>query len=59
MFVHDLDSSVSFYRELLGMTVTVADNTAALLVSADGFQLYVRSMGPNPRMRWAESVFST
>lgn len=47
MFVRDLDSSVSFYRELLGMTVTVADNTAALLVSADGFQLYVRSMGPN------------
>jgi len=33
--VRDLDSSVSFYRELLGMTVTVADNTAALLVSAE------------------------
>lgn len=39
MFVHSLDRSVAFYRELLALDVTVADSTAALLVSPDGFQL--------------------
>lgn len=47
MFVRDLDSSVGFYRELLGMEVTVSSNSAALLVSTGGFQLYLRSMGQN------------
>jgi catechol 2,3-dioxygenase-like lactoylglutathione lyase family enzyme len=47
MFVHDLDASVSFYRELLSMEVTVRSTSAALLASAAGFQLYLRSMGPD------------
>jgi CBS domain-containing protein/catechol 2,3-dioxygenase-like lactoylglutathione lyase family enzyme len=45
MFVRELERSVSFYRELLALEVAVRDNTAALLVSPDGFQLYLRSMG--------------
>ena len=47
MFVTELERSVAFYRELLGWPVTVRDNTAALLVGPDGFQLYLRSMGKN------------
>jgi CBS-domain-containing membrane protein/catechol 2,3-dioxygenase-like lactoylglutathione lyase family enzyme len=46
MFVRELERSVSFYRELLALEVAVSDNTAALLVSPDGLQLYLRSMGP-------------
>ena len=45
MFVRELERSVRFYRELLALEVAVHDNTAALLVSPDGFQLYLRSMG--------------
>jgi catechol 2,3-dioxygenase-like lactoylglutathione lyase family enzyme len=45
MFVRELERSVSFYRELLGLKVNVRDNAAALLVSPDGFELYLRSMG--------------
>jgi catechol 2,3-dioxygenase-like lactoylglutathione lyase family enzyme len=44
MFVDDVESSVTFYRELLGMEVTIRGTSAALLVSTDGFQLYLRSM---------------
>lgn len=47
MFVHDLDASVAFYRELLRMEVTVRRDSAALLVGRAGFQLYLRSMGPS------------
>ena len=46
MFVRELERSVRFYRELLALEVTVQDKEAALLVSPDGFQLYLRSMGP-------------
>lgn len=45
MFVHDLDRSVAFYQELLALAVTAQDDSAALLVSPDGFQLYLRGMG--------------
>jgi len=45
MFVHDLDRSVTFYQEPLALDVAVREGTAALLVSPDGFQLYLRSMG--------------
>ncbi len=45
MFVHELERSVRFYRELLALEVAVHDNTAALLVNPDRFQLYLRSMG--------------
>jgi catechol 2,3-dioxygenase-like lactoylglutathione lyase family enzyme len=47
MFVGDLESSVRFYCELLNMNVTVRSNAAALLANPDGFQLYLRSVGPN------------
>jgi catechol 2,3-dioxygenase-like lactoylglutathione lyase family enzyme len=45
MFVDALESSVAFYRELLGMEVKARDELAALLVSADGSQLYLRDKG--------------
>jgi catechol-2,3-dioxygenase len=45
MFVRELDRSVSFYQELLRLQVSVRDYTAALLVTPDGFQLFLRSMG--------------
>lgn len=46
MFVRDLERSIRFYRELLALQISVQENTGALLVSPDGFQLYLRSMGP-------------
>ncbi|GAA4639005.1 hypothetical protein GCM10023196_098940 [Actinoallomurus vinaceus] len=46
VFVHDLDDSVDFYRELLRMEVTVRTTSAALLVGRNGFQVYVRTVGP-------------
>ena len=45
MFVSNLDTSVSFYRKLLCADVTVIDDTAALLVLADGNQVYLRDIG--------------
>jgi len=45
MFVADLNRSVVFYQELLGLEVTTRDDEAALLVSPDGYQLYLRSAG--------------
>lgn len=45
MFVADLDRSVIFYQELLGLEATARDDDAALLVSPDGYQLYLRVMG--------------
>ncbi|MGI5404979.1 VOC family protein [Streptomyces sp. CA-135486] len=47
VFVHDLDASADFYRELLKMEVTVRTATAALLVGRNGFQVYVRAVGPH------------
>jgi catechol 2,3-dioxygenase-like lactoylglutathione lyase family enzyme len=44
MFVQDLDRSVSFYRQVLGLEVVDQTPTAALL-TADGSQLILRSMG--------------
>jgi catechol 2,3-dioxygenase-like lactoylglutathione lyase family enzyme len=46
MFVHELDASVAFYSEVLQMDVTVREPSAALLVNASSFQLYLRQMGP-------------
>jgi catechol 2,3-dioxygenase-like lactoylglutathione lyase family enzyme len=47
MFVQQLDRSVSFYREVLALEVTDQSPTAALLVSPEGAQLILRSMGDN------------
>jgi catechol 2,3-dioxygenase-like lactoylglutathione lyase family enzyme len=47
MFVRELEQSATFYTRLLGWAVVLRDYSAALLVSPDGSQLYLRSMGPN------------
>ena len=44
MFVSELELSVAFYRQVLGMEVTIRRTSAALLVNADGFQLYLRKI---------------
>jgi hypothetical protein len=46
MFVAEVDRSAAFYAELLAWTVTVQDADVALLVSPDGYQLYLRRRGP-------------
>jgi catechol 2,3-dioxygenase-like lactoylglutathione lyase family enzyme len=45
MFVQDLDRSVSFYAEVLALTVADRSPTAALLISGAGSQLILRAMG--------------
>jgi catechol 2,3-dioxygenase-like lactoylglutathione lyase family enzyme len=45
MFVLDLDRSVSFYTEVLGLEVTDQSSTAALLTSPGGSHLIIRAMG--------------
>jgi catechol-2,3-dioxygenase len=47
MFVHNLERSVSFYQELLGLKVSDRSPTAALLVNEDGSQLVLRAFGQN------------
>ena len=47
MFVQELDRSVSFYTDVLGLDVADRDATAALLISAGGTQLILRAMGGN------------
>ncbi|WP_405717322.1 VOC family protein [Streptomyces sp. NBC_01537] len=46
LFVHDHDESAGFYQDLLKMEVTVRTATAALLVGRNGFQVYLRTVGP-------------
>ncbi len=45
IYVRDLDASVSFYTEVLGLTVADREATAALLASTDRSVLILRSMG--------------
>ena len=45
MFVADLERSLVFYQELLGLEAIARDDDAALLVSPDGYQPYLRTMG--------------
>ena len=47
VFVRDLDKSVTFYRDLLGLQVTDRSSTAALLLGEDGWQLVLRATGAN------------
>ena len=47
IFVRSLDRSVSFYRELLGLSVADTSTTAALLVNDDDTQLVLRATGEN------------
>jgi catechol-2,3-dioxygenase len=45
MFVRDLDRSVAFYREVLGLDVVDSSTTAALLTNPGGAELVLRAMG--------------
>ena len=45
MFVRDLDTSVSFYRDVLALEVADRSATAALLGNTAGTQLVLRAMG--------------
>ena len=47
VFVRNLEKSVNFYRELLGLDVVDRSATAALLTTADGSQLVLREFGSN------------
>jgi catechol 2,3-dioxygenase-like lactoylglutathione lyase family enzyme len=47
MFVQELDRSVGFYAEVLGLEQADRSSTAALLTSQAGAQLILRSMGQN------------
>ncbi|WP_405571770.1 VOC family protein [Streptomyces sp. NBC_01167] len=44
LYVVDLDGSVSFYHDLLGLDVSILTSTGALMVNASGSQLYLRSL---------------
>lgn len=45
LYVFSLDDSVSFYRDLLGLEVSLRTSTGALMVNSGGSQLYLRSLG--------------
>jgi catechol 2,3-dioxygenase-like lactoylglutathione lyase family enzyme len=45
VFVQDLDRSIEFYRDVFGCETTILDLNAALLLSPDGFQLYLVARG--------------
>jgi catechol 2,3-dioxygenase-like lactoylglutathione lyase family enzyme len=45
IFVHNLDKSVDFYTDVLGLEVADHSTTAALLSNAAGTQLVLREMG--------------
>ena len=47
VFVRNLDKSVIFYRELLGLDIVDSSTTAALLETPDGSQLVLRQFGNN------------
>ncbi|MBC9822890.1 VOC family protein [Terrabacter sp. MAHUQ-38] len=45
MFVAQLDRSVDFYRDVFRCRVAIRDLDAALLVTTDGFQIYLVAKG--------------
>jgi catechol 2,3-dioxygenase-like lactoylglutathione lyase family enzyme len=45
IFVHELRRSIEFYREVFGCKAALIDFSAALLLSPDGFQLYLVERG--------------
>jgi catechol 2,3-dioxygenase-like lactoylglutathione lyase family enzyme len=54
MRVADLDRSVNFYRDVFGCRVALREPDTALLLTQDGFQIYLHSAGrPSRRPRLA------
>lgn len=47
-FVSDLDRSVAFYCDLLGLTCSIRDESAALLVGPENYELYLRGKHAQP-----------
>ncbi|MBH0054283.1 hypothetical protein I6E74_08895 [Salinibacterium sp. SWN139] len=47
-FVSDLDRSVTFYCDLLGLTCSILDESAALLVGPENYELYLRGKHAQP-----------
>jgi catechol 2,3-dioxygenase-like lactoylglutathione lyase family enzyme len=45
LFVADIPRSIEYYRELLKFGVSIRNDSAALLVGADGQQVYLRAVG--------------
>jgi len=51
--VADLDRSVNFYCDVFCCRVALREPTTALLLTPDGFQIYLHSTGPSRRPRLA------
>ncbi|GAA1209780.1 VOC family protein [Rhodoglobus aureus] len=45
IFVSDLDRSIAFYCDLLQLTCSIRDGSAALLVGPENYELYLRGKG--------------
>ena len=46
MTASDLDRSVNFYCDVFSCQVAVHEQDTALLLTSDGFQIYLHSKGP-------------
>ena len=57
--VADLDRSVNFYRDVFCCRVALREPDTALLLTPDGFQIYLHAAGPSRRPRLALSVSNT
>jgi catechol 2,3-dioxygenase-like lactoylglutathione lyase family enzyme len=53
MRVAELDRSVNFYRDVFCCRVALREPDTALLLTPDGFQIYLHSTGPSRRPRLA------
>ena len=51
MAVSDLDRSVNFYFDVFSCQVAVHEQDTALLLTPDGFQIYLHSKGPSRQPR--------
>jgi len=51
MRVADLDRSISFYRDVFCCRVALREADTALLLTRDGFQIYLHATGPSRRPR--------
>ncbi len=53
LFVTELDRSVDFYSGVLGCSVSIREDEAALLLTSGGFQLYLIAKGGRATQRSA------